>query len=201
MPPSLYILIYEGVFPLNPIEVHYKNRFASIKIGHYLAEHIKNHTAIICIGTDKCIIDSLGPLIGTMLIKGGFNEDVYGTLKEPVHAINLNDYINKIRNKNYANIIAIDACLSNKKSKGIIEVRQGPITPGKGIGKFLPEIGDFSIIGIVDSSEKEFNDLVQDTRLSLIYDMAEVISEGIFTAVNMNNIIGDIRENVSIGSL
>lgn len=178
------------------MEVHYKNSFAAIKIGHYLAEHIYKNSAIVCIGTDKCIVDSLGPLIGTMLMKENLAIDVFGTLDKPVHAVNINEYIKLIRSKNYDNIIAIDACLSSKKNQGIVEVRNGPITPGKGIGKLLPEIGDLSIIGIVDSSDKEFYNLVQDTRLSLIYEMSEVITEGIITAMNINNII--IREKTYV---
>ena len=191
----MYILIYKGVFPLSPIEVHYKNSFAAIKIGNYLAEYMNGKFALVCIGTDKCIIDSLGPLTGTFLEGKNFAADIYGTLDKPVHAMNINDYIKTLRKKNYDYIIAIDACLSNKKNQGVIEVREGPITPGKGIGKFLPEIGDVSIIGVVDSSEKEFHDLVQDTRLSLIYEMAETICEGIITAVKMNDSMGDYISN------
>jgi len=174
------------VFPLNPIEVHYKNSFAALKIGNYLAEHMNSNFALVCIGTDKCIIDSLGPLVGTFLEKKNLAADIYGTLDKPVHAMNINDYIKTLKKKNYDNIIAIDACLSNKKNQGIIEVREGPITPGKGIGKYLPEIGDVSIIGVVDSSDKEFHDLVQDTRLSLVYEMAEIICEGILEADKIN---------------
>ena len=174
---------------MNPIEVHYKNSFAAIKIGHYLAEYVYRNSAIVCIGTDKCIVDSLGPLIGTMLMKENLAIDIYGTLEKPVHAVNINEYIKIIKNKNYDNVIAIDACLSSKKNQGIVEVRKGPIIPGKGIGKILPEIGDLSIIGIVDSSDKEFYNLVQDTRLSLIYEMSEVITEGIINAMNIKNII------------
>lgn len=186
---------------MNPLEVHHKNSFAAIKIGHYLSEYIENNIAIVCIGTDKCIVDSLGPLIGTMLSRGNLDIDIYGTLDKPVHALNLDEYIKKIKSKNYKNIIAIDACLSSQKKQGVIEVREGSLTPGKGIGKFLPDIGDISIIGIVDSSEKEFHDLVQDTRLSLIYDMAEVISEGISTAVNINRMIyASPIEKTSLGS-
>jgi putative sporulation protein YyaC len=173
------------VFPLNPIEVHYKNSFAAIKIGDFLAEHM-NNAAIVCIGTDKCIIDSLGPLTGTLLMKENIKADIYGTLEKPVHAMNINDYVKNLKRKNYGCIIAVDACLSNKKNQGIIEVRKGSITPGKGIGKFLPEIGDISIIGIVDSSDKEFHDLVQDTRLSLIYEMAEIICQGLLNAYSMS---------------
>ncbi|NLJ59261.1 MAG: spore protease YyaC [Tissierellia bacterium] len=169
---------------MNNIEVHYKNSFATIKIGNFLAEYIDD-AAIVCIGTDKCIVDSLGPLTGTLLMKGNIKADIYGTLDKPVHAMNIHDYVRKIKKKNYGRIIAIDACLSNKKNQGIIEVREGSISPGKGIGKLLPEIGDLSIIGIVDSNHKEFHDLVQETRLSLIYNMAEIISQGLLNAYNM----------------
>jgi len=185
------------VFPLDPIEVHYKNSFAAIKIGDFLAEHM-NNAAIVCIGTDKCIIDSLGPLTGTLLMKENIKTDIYGTLEKPVHAMNINEYIKNLKKKKYDCIIAVDACLSNKKNQGIIEVREGSITPGKGIGKFLPEIGDISIIGIVDSSDKEFHDLVQDTRLSLIYEMAEIICGGVLNACSMN--ISESYNQASISS-
>lgn len=173
---------------MNPLEVHFKNSFASIKIGHYLSEFFNSKTAIVCIGTDKCIIDCLGPLIGTLLTKEILDIDIYGTLDKPVHAVNLNRYMEIIEGMNYENILAIDACLSLTKNQGIIELRKGPLTPGKGIGKNLPDVGNISIIGIVDSSDKDFYDLVQDTRLSFIYKMAEVISEGIITAIHMNNV-------------
>ncbi len=158
-----------------------------------------NSAAIVCIGTDKCIIDSLGPLTGTLLMKENIKTDIYGTLEKPVHAMNISDYITDLKKKNYDCIIAVDACLSSKKNQGIIEVREGSITPGKGIGKFLPEIGDISIIGIVDSSEKEFQDLVQDTRLSLIYDMAQIICQGILNACNMS--ISESFDQASMSSM
>lgn len=171
---------------MNPIEVHYKNSFAALKIGHYLKTQLNSNSAIVCIGTDKCIVDSLGPLTGTLLSKANADIDIYGTLEKPVHALNINEYVKIIKKKKYDKIFAVDACLSNKKNQGIIEVRDGPITPGKGIGKMLPEIGDVSIIGIVDSSEKDFHDLVQDTRLCFIYEMAEIICSGIITSLNMS---------------
>lgn len=170
---------------MGPIEVHYLNSFAVERIKERLFYEIDGKIAIVCIGTDKCIVDSLGPLVGTMLAKQLENTgiDIYGTLKSPVHALNLYDNLRIINSKNYDKVIAIDACLSNKKNQGIIETRSGPITPGKGVGKILPEIGDVSIVGIVDTSDKDFHYLVQETHLSLIYDMAEIICEGIVQAV------------------
>lgn len=176
---------------MSSIEVHYKNNFAAIKIAHYIAEYLNNNSAIVCIGTDKCIIDSLGPLIGTMLSKEKNSVDIYGTLNEPIHAINLQESIDKIRNKNYDNIIAIDACLSNTKKQGVLEIRKGAIKPGQGIGKKLPNIGNISIIGIVDSKDKDFEELLHETRLSLVYNMADVISQGISMGIHMNRLMND----------
>lgn len=174
---------------VNPLEVHYKNSFAALKIGHYLTEYAGRNTAIVCIGTDKCIVDSLGPIIGTMLIRENIDVDVFGTLKEPVHAVNLDDWVRLVNSRDYETVIAVDACLSARKGQGIVEVRHSPVTPGKGIGKRLPEIGDISVVGIVESADKEFYSLVQETRLSLIFDMAEVITAGISNAVRMNRMM------------
>lgn len=185
---------------MNQIEVNYKNSLASLKIGYYLADFLTEDSAIVCIGTDKCIIDSLGPLIGTMLSKKNISIDIYGTLEKPVHAINLVDCIKNIKIKNYKNVLAIDACLSTRKSQGIIEVRNAPINPGKGIGKILPEIGTTSIIGIVDSSDKEFYKLIQETRLSFIYEMAEVITEGILISTYINKSKEDLQGEELVSS-
>lgn len=170
----------------NNLEVNCENKFASIKIGNYLSKHIVKDTAIVCIGTDRCIIDCLGPLVGTMLKNKNISLRIFGTLKEPVHAVNFIDKLEVINERKYSNIIAIDACLSEKRRQGIIEIKEGAISPGKGIGKILPKIGDLSIIGIVDKSGMEFQQLLQETRLCFIYEMAETIANGIEIALKMN---------------
>ena len=173
--------------PKNDLQIHYKNRYAAFNISHRLQTYLNDNMAIVCIGTDRCIIDSLGPLIGTMLTKNNICVDVYGTLEKPVHGMNVAERAREIKQKNYSLVIAIDACLSNKTNKGIIEVRERALTPGKGIGKSLPEIGDISIIGVVDTSDKSLDELIEDTRLSMVYEMAEVITAGIINAVNYRN--------------
>lgn len=179
--------------PKNDLSVHYQNRYAAFSISHRLQTYLTDNMAIVCIGTDKCIIDSLGPLVGTMLTKNNICIDVYGTLAEPVHAMNMVARLKKINEKNYTTVIAIDACLSNKKEQGIIEVRERALTPGRGIGKSLPEIGDISIIGITGTSDKSIDELIEDTRLSMVYSMAEVITAGIINAVNYrNNVLEEV---------
>lgn len=162
--------------------VSYKHSEAIIRIANFLLPIINHNTAIICIGTDKCIVDSLGPIVGTLLKEGNAAIDVYGTLNEPIHALNIARYVNILKGKNYDKIIAIDACLSNRLAIGSIELKEDSIKPGKGLGKILPEIGDYSIVGIVETSGKEFHELAQDTRLSLVYDMSKIIVKSILLA-------------------
>ena len=49
-----------------------------------------NRIAVVCIGTDRSTGDSFGPLVGFMLSRCRiYDFDVYGTIEEPVHAMNL----------------------------------------------------------------------------------------------------------------
>lgn len=142
----------------------------------------KNRPIIfLCIGSDRSTGDSLGPLIGEK-IKLIVQKEiyVYGTLENPVHAENLENIINKI-NKNFKNpfIIAIDACLGTLQNVGKIYIQKKSLTPGKALSKNLPEVGDLSIIGIVNiSGNLEFM-ILQNTRLYTVMTLAEIISRGI----------------------
>lgn len=95
---------------------------------------------IVCIGTDRSTGDSLGPLVGTALAR--FHSPLfhlYGTLDEPVHAVNLEETLTLIREKyNNPFIIGIDACLGHSTSVGCIQVVDGPLKPGAGVNKQLP---------------------------------------------------------------
>jgi DNA-binding LacI/PurR family transcriptional regulator len=53
----------------------------------------------VCIGTDRSTGDSLGPIVGTLLEEKGLRTFyVYGTLDEPIHAVNLSEnYIREIK--------------------------------------------------------------------------------------------------------
>ncbi|MDM8129045.1 DUF1256 domain-containing protein, partial [Paraclostridium benzoelyticum] len=74
------------------------------------------------------------------------------------------------------NFLAIDACLGSKSNIGNLQVRKGPILPGKGVGKKLPEIGNYSIVGIVDKVDENNKFSFNSIRLSFILDMAEIIA-------------------------
>ena len=134
---------------------------------------------IVCIGSDRITGDSLGPLTGTFLEKKGF--DVMGTIHSPVHAGNIEKAIQFIKAVHHDKfMIAIDACLGCKENIGKIHVTAGPLIPGVGVKKYLPLIGDMSITGVVNEYVKgrEYSVLI-NTRLSLVWDMAEVIANAI----------------------
>ncbi len=136
---------------------------------------------IICIGTDRSTGDSLGPLVGTKLMEKRLSHfHVYGTLDDPIHAVNLIEKMEMIQ-QTYKNpfIIGIDACLGRVKSVGIISVGEGPVKPGAGVNKELTPVGNMHITGIVNVSGFMEFFVLQNTRLSLVMKLANVIAEGI----------------------
>ncbi|AYD39211.1 spore protease YyaC [Clostridium fermenticellae] len=161
---------------MNEVRSSYKNPLCYYKIADFLKDYINKNSIIVCVGTDKCIGDCLGPLVGTLLKFSSFPLPVYGTIEKPIHALNIQKKLSKIKSLHpYNNIIGIDACLGDESSMGEIQARDYPIHPGKGIGKTLPEIGDASIIGIVGSNynTKIFNN--NTIRLNLVLNIAKEI--------------------------
>ncbi|RDW16783.1 spore protease YyaC [Oceanobacillus chungangensis] len=133
---------------------------------------------IVCIGTDRSTGDALGPLVGSY-----FQElrprhmTVYGTLHDPIHATNLTESILKI-NEIHTNpfIIAVDACLGKNTSIGHIITGTGPLKPGAALNKPLPEVGDIHITGVVNIGGFMEYSILQNTRLSIVVDMAKQIT-------------------------
>lgn len=147
----------------------------------FQAEGEFRELVFLCIGSDRITGDSLGPLIGHRLasLKGeGFH--VYGTLDDPVHALNLAERLEVIRKRHPDGlIVAVDASLGSRRHQGYITVGCGSIRPGAGAGKNLPEVGDVFITGIVNVSGSFEQLLLQTTRLSTVFHMADAIIQGI----------------------
>ncbi|RST70973.1 spore protease YyaC [Siminovitchia acidinfaciens] len=165
--------------------VHFEDDTAGYKISDALLDLLTYHkhqpVVIICIGTDRSTGDSLGPLVGSFLQEAGMKYfHVYGTLENPVHAMNLNEilqYVKKTYKKPF--IIGIDACLGRLASIGEIKVGTGPLKPGAGVNKKLPEVGDVFITGIVNiAGHMEFV-VLQNTRLNLVMKLAKKIAAAI----------------------
>ncbi|WP_026573820.1 spore protease YyaC [Bacillus sp. UNC438CL73TsuS30] len=138
----------------------------------------------VCIGTDRSTGDSLGPLVGSLLEEKNLQSFyVYGTLDEPIHAVNLKEKLAEIQNKHdNPFIIGIDACLGRIKNVGVIQLGDGPVKPGAGVNKELPAVGELHITGIVNVSGFMEFFVLQNTRLNLVMKMAKTIAGGIYQA-------------------
>ncbi len=140
----------------------------------------------MCIGTDRSTGDSLGPLVGDMLMKFKMSGvHIYGTLDSPVHARNLEETLSKARDLHPgAYLVAIDASLGVVDHVGCISVGHGPIKPGAGLKKELPPVGDMHITGVVNTGGFMDFLVLQSTRLSVVMKMADVIARGLHMAFN-----------------
>lgn len=150
----------------------------------HIPRGVNRPIVLVCIGTDRSTGDSLGPLVGTLLEEMNIQSfSVYGTLDEPIHAVNLEERLKEIMKIHYdPYIIGIDACLGRMKNVGVIQVGDGPVKPGAGVNKELPAVGDIHITGIVNVSGFMEFFVLQNTRLNLVMKMAKTMAKGIYQA-------------------
>jgi putative sporulation protein YyaC len=163
------------------------DRYASIEFGDSLYQLLikdlgERPLIFLCIGSDRATGDCLGPLLGHKLYQILRNSPyfVYGTLKEPVHAKNLQETIDKIYQLHENPlIIAIDASLGRSSHVGYYTLGEGPLRPGAGVDKQLPFVGDYYITGIVNISGLLDQMLLQTTRLHTVMSLSDQIFDGI----------------------
>lgn len=139
----------------------------------------------VCIGTDRSTGDALGPLVGSKLKKYTYSDIfVFGTLDDPVHAVNLGDTLRDVQ-REYFNpyIVGIDACLGQLTSVGSIQLGHGPLKPGAGVNKELPPVGDIHLTGIVNVGGFMEYFVLQNTRLSLVMNMADMMAKSIYASL------------------
>lgn len=143
----------------------------------------------LCIGSDRATGDCLGPIIGYKLSQLHLsNLNIYGTLSQPVHAKNLSETLQTIKEKHpTAFIVAIDASLGSNHHVGYITLGEGAIQPGVGVNKQLPSVGDIFITGIVNISGSLSHALLQTTRLDLVMQLADYICLGIRYSLHHTN--------------
>ena len=178
------------VKPPGLFRVEYNDPYAPHQFSNQLQKLMSAFSPfeeVVCvsIGTDRSTGDALGPLVGSLLEKDLPDSlSVYGTLDAPVHALNLKQTLSKIKDSHpHALIIGVDACLGQMKNVGWIQAGPGPVKPGAGVHKKLPEVGQIHITGIVNVAGFMEYFVLQNTRLNLVMKMAELISSSIRQAV------------------
>lgn len=178
----------QKILPNQETRVLVHDRDAAGELAAQLADLIgelnprgSRQVVLLAIGTDRSTGDSLGPLAGSRV-----NElapgllPVYGTLDEPVHAVNLNEKINDIKNAfPFPLIIAVDASLGQLQNVGTITLGRGPLKPGTGVHKELPPVGEIFITGVVNIGGYLEYLVLQNTRLGLVMKMADCIARAL----------------------
>ncbi|CFX69714.1 Protein of unknown function DUF1256 [Syntrophomonas zehnderi OL-4] len=137
---------------------------------------------LLCIGSERHILDCLGPLTGTMLKTRLPGLLVYGTLDQPLHANNLTRQMSEIRKKHPGTIeLAIDASVGTEEEIGQLQFWQGSLIPGKALAKNLPLVGDFSLTAVVDARPRtRYQDTGNKRGLAHVYHMARLIEEAMY---------------------
>jgi putative sporulation protein YyaC len=142
-----------------------------------IPSHLTNEDVVfLCIGTDRSTGDSLAPLVGTYLEGLGYT-NVFGTIDEPVHALNLQDSLDILPEGK--KVIAIDASLGQFSSVGTFSVINGSIKAGACVRKELPLAGDYGIMGVVNIGGHMELQVLANTRLSVVMRMAKDITSAI----------------------
>lgn len=165
---------FPSSFPSLRVEHTGANAVEELANGLLRIPNLKD-CVVVCIGTDRSTGDSLGPMIGTFLSEMSLPISVYGTLDDPIHAVNLEQRLREIHTKHpNQTIIGIDACLGKLKSVGHVLLEKGPVRPGAGVDKELPPVGDYHIVGIVNVSGFMEFFVLQNTKLSIVMKMAKM---------------------------
>lgn len=163
------------------------------KFSAFLSDMLENSldgytdVVFVCIGTDRATGDSFGPMIGTIL-KRSNTANVFGTLDNPVHALNLGavtDMIKSSYKKPF--IIAIDASLGTNGHIGCVTISRDALCPGSAMSKDLGSIGNIAITGIVNKWSVNSLSVLQSTRLSVVVHMAELLAGSIDIALKKIN--------------
>ncbi|NWQ41432.1 spore protease YyaC [Bacillus sp. EB106-08-02-XG196] len=157
------------------------------KISNTLKEVLcqtSKEIVFLCVGTDRSTGDSLGPMVGTMLKEKNIPFPVYGTLEQPVHALNIKKIIKDIH-KTYDEpfIFGIDACLGDEGKIGSVFIKEGAFIPGNAVNNVLPSVGNYHLKAIVNyldplSPVQSLN----STRLYTVKILAEIVTEIIIKA-------------------
>ena len=175
----------------------YENKYKSFsnKLKNKIIELNKEYSNIIilCIGTNKVLGDSIGPVVGSF-IKKYENEyiKIYGTIEKNIDFLNTKNIIEEIYDK-YINpyIITIDAALSKKNNVGEIIVSKGYIKIGKALEKnicFYSNINIKCVVGKYENINKNNFKILNDIDEYKINNMRDIVVYGIKELIENINI-------------
>lgn len=135
---------------------------------------------ILCLGSNKCVGDSLGCVVGSLLkYKYKIDNYCYGDLNSNITTNNLDNILLLIRRR-HANkkILVIDSAVGEDYDLGNIKLHYGGIVPRSALDNSFSVVGDISIIGVVSSKSFSISNLFNVDKNHIV-EMAEIISQAI----------------------
>lgn len=157
---------------------------------------IKNdfsNIVFVCIGTDKIIGDSFGPLVGENLKNKIESEyiHIYGTLENTVNYLNIFQIRKVIASKyNKPCIITIDSALSKTEEVGKSFINWGGIELGKAINKGLYFDSNINIKTVIGKERKSnLNNIMELQKINedFVSNLANYVSLGIIETLETVN--------------
>jgi putative sporulation protein YyaC len=189
-----------AALPFSAVRVPFDDELAVQRLSSALntafQQAVGRSIVVVCVGTDRSTGDAFGPIVGSKLKAAGRWRDVfiYGTLDEPVHAVNLAATLRDIRavHGDQPFVVAVDACLGKFDHVGHIILDKGPLRPGAGVKKTLPEFGDYILTGVVNVCGFMEYFVLQNTRLSIVMRMADVLVDALRLSLHRVQLQRDI---------
>ncbi len=145
---------------------------------------------ILCVGTNKLIGDSIGPVVGQKLKEEKMKEKicVYGDLKESINFKNAKTVIENVF-KTYQKpfIITIDSALGTQTMISKIVVNKGIIRIGKSLGRSICYPSHITIKGVVGENKNTYEDnikILNEVEPELIWNLSDIMVDGIKQGIN-----------------
>lgn len=145
---------------------------------------------VLCIGTNKIIGDSIGPVVGQKLKEENINETVciYGDMKETINFKNAKEVLEKIF-KTYEKpfIITIDSALGTERMVSEIVVNKGIVRLGKSLGRSICYPSHITIKGVVGENKNTYEEnikILKEVKPELIWNLSSIMAEGIKQEIN-----------------
>ena len=124
-----------------------------------LKKELKNDCTkiFLCVGTNNCVGDSLGPIVGDILTQKINSNNIYivGNSNKNLNSKNFNQNIEKIKNEIYNPFfIIIDSALANKEVIGKVIINNNSMIIGSALNKKHELIGNLCIKGVVGENKE-----------------------------------------------
>ena len=139
----------------------------------------------LCVGTDKVVGDSFGPIVGHYLRQNKYI--VFGDLRKTVNGTNLEECIFQIESE-YKNpyIIVIDSALGDDNMVNKIVVGKGGIKPGSALNKNNKIIGDLYINAVVGVNCNNNFEELKNAKLYNVLSLSNTVYESISKTICLN---------------